>query len=87
MVADGKPLEWSPELLLLSNINKYGTEAVMGRALSHLEIRSMNTAENIVRAYNERFAAKDWVEWGQTNPGQARLLNEAMRLVDGTQSD
>ena len=82
MVADGAPIETSPELVLLSNINKYGTESVMGRALGHNEILSMNTAQVIVSAYNERFKATDWVKWAQDNPAQSRLVNEAMKLAE-----
>jgi len=83
VVADGWPIETSPELLLLANINKYGVESVMGRPLSHNEILSMNTAEAIVSAYKGRNSADDWVKWGQDNPHQAALLNEAMRLANG----
>ena len=82
MVADGEPFELSPELRLLASINKWGVEAVMGRVLSYHEIICMNTAEMIVRAYNERGQAEDWVKWGQENP-ESHLLNEAMRLAHG----
>lgn len=81
-MADGEPIELSPELRLLANINKYGVEAVMGRPLGHHEVICLNTAEAIVSAYKERAQAKDWVTWGQENP-VSHLLNEAMRLAHG----
>ena len=80
-------MELSRELLLLATINKYGVDAVMGRAFSYNEILSMNTAESIVHAYNERAKEEDWVKWNQENPYKASLLNEATRLVHGTESD
>jgi len=81
-VADGEPIDVSPELKLIANMNRYGVEAVMGRALGHHEIICMNTAETIISAYNERAKAEDWVKWGQEN-SSSRLLNEAMRLAHG----
>ena len=81
MVADGAPLETSPELVLLTNINKYGVQAVMGRTLGHNEILCMNTAESIVGACTSRFKSTDWAQWAQDNPGQSQLLNEAMLLA------
>ena len=81
MVADGAPIETSPELVLLSNINKYGVEAVMGRTLGHNEILCMNTAEAIINAYNAKFSSKDWAKWAQDNPGSSALLNESMMLA------
>lgn len=82
MVADGEPIELSPELSLIANINRYGVESVMGRVLGHNELLCMNTAETIVSAYNGRAKATDWVKWGQEN-SSSRLLNEAMRLAHG----
>ena len=82
-MADGEPIELSLELKLIANMNRYGVEAVMGRALGHHEILCMNTSEAIISAYKERVKAEDWVKWGQDNPGQSRLLNEAMRLAHG----
>ena len=81
MVADGAPLETSPELVLLTNINKYGVESVMGRPLGHNEILCLNTVEVILNAYNERFKAGDWVKWAQDNVGRSKLLNESMKLA------
>ena len=81
-MADGAPVELSPELSLLVNINKYGVDAVMGRVLGHNEILCMNTAENIISAYNERSKAEDWVKWAEES-GSSHLLNEAMRLAYG----
>ena len=83
MVADGEPIDLSPELKLLANMNKYGVRAVMGRTLGHHEILCMNTAEAIVSAYNEKESSKDWVAWAQNNPYESRLLNEALRLAHG----
>ncbi len=84
-MAHGEPIELSPELLLLANINKYGVEPVIGRTLSHHEILCMNTAEAILHAYNEKTSAKDWVTWEQNNPYKARLLNEALGLAHGAE--
>lgn len=68
------------ELILLGYVDRFGAQAVLGRALSAREIKSMVLAENVVRAYRERQAAQDWAIWAKDNPDKAHLLNEAMRL-------
>jgi hypothetical protein len=83
LVAEGAPIETSPELLLDANIMKYGAEAVMGRPLGHNEILCMNTARTILSAYADRKSCEDWVKWAQEHPEQNRILNHAMRLVHG----
>lgn len=83
LVATGSPITESPELLLLSNIGKYGVEAVMGRGLSHNEILCFNVAEAVALACREREQSSDWVTWGRSNPIKHKLLNEAMELVYG----
>ena len=82
MVADGAPSETSPDWILLSNINKYGADAVMGRPLGHDEVLRMNTTEAIISAYNSKFKSKDWAKWAQDNPNDNKILNHAMMLVE-----
>ena len=82
MVADGAPVNTSPELLLATNINTYGVLPVMGRTLGYNEILCMNTAQVIVSAYKAKFSSKDWVKWGQDNQDDNALLNEAMQLAE-----
>jgi len=81
MVADGAPVETSPELLLSILMDKYGAAAVMGRTLGHNEILCMNTAETITNAYNERLKSPNWATWAMENKNMNVLLTEAMKLA------
>lgn len=66
------------ELALLWSIERFGVEAVMGRAyLSHLEIHNMTLAESIHRLFNARAGTEDHAEWAEKNPTDAALLGEA----------
>ena len=82
MVADGAPIETSPELLLLNAINRFGVEAVMGRPLGHNEILCMIEAESIINAYKAKFSQEDWAKWAQDHPGLNQLLTEALKLAE-----
>lgn len=82
MVADGAPIETSPELQLLTNINRYGTDAVMGRPLGYNEILCMNIAEDIISAYNARLKSESWASWAAQNPGLSSVLNESMLIAE-----
>jgi acetyl-CoA acetyltransferase len=75
--------EVTDELVLGWAVDKYGAQAVYGRTLSFHEIRMMDLAENVYRAYREREASENWAEWAEKNHAKARLLAEAGRLVDG----
>ena len=68
------------ELILLGYVDRFGAQAVLGRALSAKEIKGMVLAENVVKAYRERQAASDWATWARDNDSKANLLNEAMEL-------
>ena len=74
--ADGGPIP--RELILLHNIEKYGAQAVLGRTLGAGEIRRMNVAENIVRAYQSRKQSDNWATWAEVNPELNRILEDAM---------
>jgi len=68
------------ELVMLGYVERFGAQAIYGRALSGKELRGMMLAENMVKAYRERQQASDWAKWAQDNPGKAAMLNEAMKL-------
>ena len=73
--------EVTDELVIGWAVNKYGAQAVYGRTLSFHEIRMMDLAENVYRAYREREASENWAEWAEKNRAKARLLAEAGRLT------
>lgn len=67
-----------PELVLLNRIDRFGSQAVLGRTLGKGEMTRMITCENIVKAYQSRTAAPDWAKWAADNPQANRLLTAAM---------
>jgi hypothetical protein len=69
------------ELITGWAINKYGAQAVYGRAISFHELRMLDLADNIVRAYKERERAEDWAKWAEDNPEKNRLLAHAGKLA------
>lgn len=69
------------ELVLAWAVEKYGSQSVYGRTLSFHEIRMMDMADNIVRAYYERSRSDNWAEWAEKNHAKARLLNAAGLLA------
>jgi hypothetical protein len=77
----------SDELVLARTVEKYGAQAIFGRALSFQEVRSMSLADNIVKAYGERNKSDNWAEWSASNPSKARLLNTAGKLYDEQDSE
>jgi len=70
------------ELELLSAIQAYGAQAVIGRPLGAGEIRRMNVASNVIAYHKQRAASGDWVKWGTDNPDEAALLNRAMLMAE-----
>lgn len=65
------------ELALLSYIDRFGVQAVLGRpVLSAGEIRRMTFAENVKSAYLSRKGSTNWGAWAQDHPRQDRLLTE-----------
>lgn len=84
-VADNAPPP--PELVLLSYIDRFGAQAVIGRPLGYGEIQRMLSAEAIVKAYHERSRAASWATWERDNPDRAKQLNEAMLLWQTQKSD
>jgi len=70
------------ELVLGWAVSKYGAQAVYGRILSFHEIRMMDLAENVFKAYREREASENWAEWADKNRAKARLLAAAGRLTE-----
>lgn len=61
-------------------MDRFGAQAIFGRALSASEVKGMILADNVVNAYNEKHKSTDWTVWESENPERARLLNEAMVL-------
>ena len=80
-VADGGPLEISPELLLARELNRWGVQAVTGRPLYHHELIRLRAAERVISAYSARKNSKSWAEWAQANKQENEYLNYAMKLA------
>ncbi len=74
--ADGG--HYSPELDLLSQIDRFGVQAVMGRTLGYLEIVRLRLAESVANAYFERAKSNNWDTWARTYPDKHRLLEKAL---------
>ena len=73
-----------PEALqALNNIERFGVQALYGRALRSSEVKAMIVTQNILSAYKSRSEAEDWVKWTNDNPQAASLLAVAMRLAYG----
>ena len=77
--AEGGPA--TDELITGWAIAKYGAQAIYGRAMSFHEIRMVDLADNVVRAYKERQRAENWAKWAEENPVLSRILSQAGRLV------
>lgn len=72
----------------LHKIDRFGLEAITGRRqFYHGELRRLVIAENIVSAYRERAAAKNWSQWTQDNERLANLLFEAEQLGKSSDND
>lgn len=67
---------------MLAAVDRFGAQAVFGRVIGAGEIRRMNTAEAIVRAYRDRERAENWAEWARDNREQAALLARAAKAAD-----
>lgn len=57
------------------SVEKYGAQAVFGRALFLHEMKEMNIAENIYNAYQSRKASGNLAEWTTKNEGLAGILS------------
>jgi hypothetical protein len=57
-------------------INRFGAQAVYGRALGYGEMRRILLAENVERVA-QRFLAKDSAKWFQAHPNDLKLLTWA----------
>jgi hypothetical protein len=68
-------------LILLHNINTFGAQAILGRALGVGEIRRIAAVKNIINAYHARNKSDDQEQWALDNPETNHLLNEAMLLA------
>lgn len=71
------------ELVLAELVDRLGTQAVYGRALSYAEIKAQLLAERIVAAYQARADSDDWAAWARAHPDDHRLLVDAMKAADG----
>lgn len=66
------------ELTLLSYIDRFGVEPVIGRPhLSYGEIQRMLTAENVVDAFRSMKKATNWASWATEFPEKAKLLERS----------
>lgn len=73
--------QYSKEIDLLRQIDRFGVEGVLGRrTLYYGELRCLLIAEAIVKAYSSRARSESWAEWVESNPQKAQLLNEAEKL-------
>ncbi len=85
--ADGGPMP--AEIRLLHAIDRFGAQAVFGRALGAKEIRHMIISENIINCFLSRAKSNDWATWELEHENEAVLLNAAMKaamdegLLDG----
>lgn len=77
--AEGGPV--SAELALLSYIDRWGAQSVLGRPMSAGEIRRMLIAERIAMAYRSRETAKNWATWAIENEEEANLLAMAQQVL------
>jgi len=69
------------ELIALSFVDRFGAANVYGRPLGYGELHRMAYAENLVKAFQARKRATDWVAWTRDNPDGATMLDEAMRIA------
>ena len=75
------------ELRLLSQIDRFGALAVLGRSLGAGEINRMRQAENVVLAYQSRAQSANWATWAKDNPEMSSLLITAMELLNDGEPD
>jgi hypothetical protein len=55
----------------------------MGRRVLYArEIKAMNTAERVVRAYQAFADSENWPEWARKNPNEASLFAYAQKLME-----
>ena len=71
------------EIELGAIVDRFGAQAVFGRAIGAGEIRRIAMSERIVRAYREREQAENWAAWVVNNPQDAELLSIAAELANG----
>jgi hypothetical protein len=70
------------ELTLLTQIDRFGVMAVLGRpVLGAKEIRLMSIAENITHWYAERQQSQNWATWATENPEKSAGLTMAHNMA------
>jgi hypothetical protein len=69
------------ELRLAGYINRFGAQAVLGRAISAKEVKHITAAENVVNIYHSMQNAQNAAEWAGSNPDAADLIDYAIKLV------
>ena len=80
--AEGGPA--TKETRLLTYIDRFGAQAILGRPLSALEAQGLLTADAVLNAHSGRERAENWADWESKYPKQAELLAEA--LIAATKS-
>lgn len=73
----------SKELQILSKIDRFGIEAILGRKTFYFgELKKMILAENVFLAYQARKNTKqDWAKWTDENPDSAKLLFDVEKMI------
>ncbi len=71
------------EIELGRMVNRFGAQAIFGRAIGAREIHRITMAETIVRLFRERERAENWAAWVVNNPAEAELLSKAAELANG----
>ena len=71
------------EIELGAIIDRFGAQAVFGRAIGAGEIRRIAISERIVRSYRDREKSENWAAWVVNNPHEAELLSIAAELANG----
>lgn len=73
----------SNEIILGRMIDRFGAHAVMGRPyLGALEIKSIYSAEKLVKVYREKEKSSSWAEWAKANPEDAAYLAKAIKAAE-----
>ena len=71
------------DLVMLSYIDRFGAQSVLGRPLGFGEIQRMLHAENIIKWTIQRNKAENWATWANQNPDKNATLLQCERFING----
>ena len=71
-------------MALLGYVDRFGAQAVFGRAMGAGEIRRLTVVDNILQAYRMRSHTENWAEWAESHKRASAMLNEAAKLAEDT---